>query len=373
MGGREPPLGLLGEDRAVTRPPGDPASAAALVGGVALTMGGCVLSLGLAACGATPIPTGPRALEPASTSAPSRALDTGEDRPAAEPAPTPAARACYRLHPRRPSPRPPRPRQCGAAAGTPPGPSRSAASTPWSTDTCSPSTRRRVQDQVPDGVPGRFAAFVGGDSRGSPVEHAALGVVHPDPRRVRRRAPTGSAATSWRWRGARRLAPLDGPARGRPRPGRRTGSGTRCAAPRRRGAETFERVICSDPHAWRAIRTVEVPRAPLSRPRRRPRGRPGRPARTPAGPCARPAGLPVGLRVADGGAVAPRPDRGASAGSPTERRSEAELAELAGVALPVLGDLHAQVQVDLGARAAPRSGCGPRCRPRAAGRPCGRS
>ncbi len=57
---------------------------------------------------------------------------------------------------------------------------------------------------------------------------------------------------------ARRLAPLTGRLEGilsRPADRERYAlCGT--SAP---GAESFERVICSDPHAWRAIRTVEVP------------------------------------------------------------------------------------------------------------------
>ncbi len=84
---------------------------------------------------------------------------------------------------------------------------------------------------------------------------------------------------------------------------------------------TFERVICAQAHAWKAIGTVDVPGTTYpgvaEGPRRRPAALPGRRERRRR----RPAQLPVGLRVADGRAVEGRPALRAVLGSRTDHPS----------------------------------------------------
>ena len=109
------------------------------------------------------------------------------------------------------------------------------------------------------------------------------------------------------------------------------------------GARGFQRVICGRRHSWQAIATIGLAGGTRY---------PGAAAVRKAGDsaCKEPGPVPVGqhaevplrVGVADAGAVVARAALRLLLGAVLE----AELAQLLGVALPVLGDLHVQVEVD---------------------------
>ena len=214
-------------------------------------------------------------------------------------------------------------------------------------------------------VPARVRGLRRRHARGPPAEHAAAGVVHPELSRSPTAARTGTAATWWLWPPTSGSAPLAGRLQGvlaRPL-AREHYAMCGTAEP---GTPDFHRVICSAAHSWRAFATVDVPgkRYPGVEAVRAAGQQTCRDAAS-ASPTTRSttAGATSGRRSSSGRPASTRASAGpptdtdssvlvsgGSHGNPQTNRcgaaSEAELAQLLGVALPVLGDLDVQVEVD---------------------------
>ena len=260
VGGRQPPLGLLGEDRPVTRARRRARPAA-----------------GRAARRLQRLRRRPEPRRRSGPRPPRRHADPDARRSRC---PARTSGACYRARVRR-GPRADQPPQAGrpATASTPRPRSTSAPSTPSTTATCSPSTPSRSRTASPpsarSGSPTSSAARL----EDAPPEHAPGRVVHPDRRGVRR----GRRLVPLRRDRAgrqRELAPLTGKLRRRARRRPRAATATACAAPPSPAPPTSSASSARprtpgarsrrSPSTARSTPASRGPRAPARPPARRP-------------------------------------------------------------------------------------------------------
>ena len=179
VGGRQPPVRLLGEDGPVTRARRARSRWPWLA----------------AARPAAPAPTTRRSRRSPASRRPPRRPPTPDAAPKPVPRPDgprllPRSRTTRRWR-RPPSGSRSTARDEHTATTFHVGASRRASST----GTCSPSTRRQVQDRVAAECPRGSATSWAGPSEEQPAEHAAGRLVHADRRRSPTAGPTGSAAT----------------------------------------------------------------------------------------------------------------------------------------------------------------------------------